>query len=144
MSGVSLFGPAGTRPARPYRRQQIQWGMDHPNTAPVLSIAESAQPFVESLHLTSLLDQLLTYLTEQEISQRRIVEVAVELEEPVWGHGFDEAPAILVILVFDSDSAAAYDAWYALYPGLAAIAEEAEQAGILTLTLSTVEERPTL
>ncbi len=123
--------------------QQIQWGMDHPGIAPVLSIAESAQPFVESLHLATLLDQLVTYLTDERTSQTHLVQVAIELEEPVWGDGFDEAPAILVILVFDSDSAAAYDAWYALYPGLAAIAEEAEQAGILTLTLSTVEERST-
>ncbi len=117
--------------------------MDHPSTAPVLSIAESAQPFVESLHLATLLDQLVTYLTDERTSQARLVQVVIELEESVWGEGFDEKPAILVILVFDSDPAAAYDAWYALYPGLAAIAEEAEQAGILTLTLSTVEERTT-
>ncbi len=119
--------------------------MDCRSTAPpVLSIADSAQPFVESLHLTSLLDQLLTYLMEQEISQTRVVAVVVELEESVWGEGFDEEPAILVILVFDGDPVTAYEAWYALHPGLAPIAEEAEQAGILTLTLSTVEERATL
>ncbi len=144
MSRLCPFGPTGTGVAPRYGRQQIQWSMDRRSTAPlVLSIADSAQPFVESLHLTSLLDQLLTYLMEQEISQTRVVEVAVELEESVWGEGSDEEPAILVILVFDGDPATAYEAWYALHPGLAAIAEEAEQAGILTLTLSTVEERAT-
>jgi len=145
MSGACLFGHASARLLRGWGRQQIQWGMDTRSTAPpVLSIAESAQPFVESLHLASLLDQLVTYLTEHRTSQSPPVEIAVELEEPVWGEGFDERPAILVILVFDSNPKTAYAAWYALHPGLAAIAEEAEQAGILTLTLSTVEERATV
>jgi len=139
------LGRASARPPRRFARcQQIQWDMDCQSTAPVLSIAETARPFVESLHLAPLLDQLVTYLTKQSTSHTHIVEVAVELEEPVWGDGFDERPALLVILVFEGDLITAYDAWFTLHPGLAAIAEDAEQAGILTLTLSTVEERATL